>query len=265
MDSLLADDADASIASERLPCLRGVLNCLLSSISLVSIAYPPGGCDKLNRRIALGSFLAGTLASRSPVLSLTCPLATSRSPRQKTLTDIVVLQQAASPASVTMSASPESSPANGHVSPVATSVAVQLLDPEPSDSDLSDVQAPDVASPSSDSANNFDSTARDGRADDFDGASSPSDNGASDDADFDEVVDSPASPRSNGPAEGAVSASDDSRTASKRKAGGSLEEDYMRENPELYGLRRSVSSSTGPIQVAVLTTTHHSPVHNSAR
>ncbi|KAG8165372.1 hypothetical protein KVR01_005647 [Diaporthe batatas] len=138
-----------------------------------------------------------------------------------------------------MSASPESSPANGHVSPVATSVAVQLLDPEPSDSDLSDVQAPDVASPSSDSANNFDSTARDGRAVDFDGASSPSDNGASDDADFDEVVDSTASPRSDGPAEGAASASDDSRTAPKRKAGGSLEEDYMRENPELYGLRRS--------------------------
>lgn len=183
------------------------------------------------------------LAPRSPVLSLTCPLVSLRSLLQKTLTDIVVLQQAASPALVTMSASPESSPANGHVSPVATSVAVQLLDPEPSDSDLSDVQAPDVASPSSDSANNFDSTARDGRADDFDGASSPSDNGASDDADFDEVADSPASPRSNGPAEGAASASDDSRTAPKRKAGGSLEEDYMRENPELYGLRRSVSPS----------------------
>lgn len=206
---------------------------------------PPGGCDKLNRCIALCSFVAGTLASRSPLLSLTCPLATSRSAPEKTLTDIVVLQQAASPALVTMSASPESSPANGHVSPVATSVAVQLLDPEPSDSDLSDVQAPDVASPSSDSVNNFDSTAHDGRADDFDGASSPSDNGASDDADFDEVADSPASLRSNGPAEGA--ASDDSRTASKRKAGGSLEEDYMRENPELYGLRRSVSPLNRPI------------------
>lgn len=244
-------------------CEASSIACYHPSAS--SPSPTPGGCDKLNRRIALDSFLAGTLASRSPVPSLTCPLATTRSPRQKTLTDIVVLQQAASLASVTMSASPESSPANGHVSPVATSVAVQLLDPEPSDSDLSDVQAPDVASPSSDSANNFDSTARHGRADDFDGASSPSDNGASDDADFDEVADSPASPRSNGPAEGAVSASDDSRTASKRKAGGSLEEDYMRENPELYGLRRSVSSSTGPTQVAVLTTTHHSPVHSSAR
>lgn len=188
------------------------------------------------------------------MLSLTCPLVTSRPHLQKTLTDIVVLQQAASPASVIMSGSPESGPANGHVSPVATSVAVQLLDPEPSDSDLSDVQAPDVASPSSDSANNLDSTAHDGRADDFDGASSPSDNGASDDADFDEVVDSPASPRSDGPAERAASASDDSRAAPKRKAGGGLEEDYMRENPELYGLRRSVSPSADPSQVAVLTT-----------
>lgn len=79
MDSLLADDADASIASERLPCSRGVLNCLPSSISLVSITYPPGGCDKLNRLIISCSFLAGMLAPQSPVLSLTCPMATSRS------------------------------------------------------------------------------------------------------------------------------------------------------------------------------------------
>lgn len=185
-------------------------------------------------------------------------------PLRNTLTDIVVLQQAASPASVTMSASPESSPANGHVSPVANSVAVQLLDPEPSDSDLSDVQAPDVASPSSDSANNFDSTALDAPADDFDGASSPSDNGASDDADFDQVVDSPASARSNALDEGAASASDDSRTGFKRKAGASMEEDYMRENPELYGLRRSVSPSSNALQVAVLTR-YHSPAHNNAR
>ncbi|KUI60423.1 Chromodomain helicase hrp3 [Cytospora mali] len=140
-----------------------------------------------------------------------------------------------------MSASPESSPANGHVSPVANPVAVQLLDPDPSDSDLSDVQAPDVASPSSDSANNLNSTALDGPADISDEASSPSENDASDDGDFDDVADSPASPRSNdGHNEAAASASDDSRTASKRKAGGpSLEEEYIRENPELYGLRRS--------------------------
>ena len=141
-----------------------------------------------------------------------------------------------------MSTSPESSPANGHVSPVANSVAVQLLDPDPSDSDLSDVQAPDVASPSPDSANNLNSAALDGPVDESDEASSPSENDASDDADFDDVADSPASPRSNGQNEAAASASDDSRTASKRKAGHSLEEEYIRENPELYGLRRSVGA-----------------------
>lgn len=129
------------------------------------------------------------------------------------------------------------------MSPVANAVAVQLLDPDPSDSDLSDVQAPDVASSSPDSANNLNTAALDGPVDEYDEASSASENDASDDGDFDDVPDSPASPRSNGQNddEAAASASDDSRSASKRKAGPGAEEDYMRENPELYGLRRSVS------------------------
>lgn len=154
-----------------------------------------------------------------------------------------------------MSASPESSPANGHVSPVASPVAVQLLDPDPSDSDLSDVQAPDVASPSSDSANNLNSNALDGPVEDSDEASSPSENDASDDGDFDDVAGSPASPRSNDGQndEAAASASDDSRAAPKRKAGLTLEEEYMRENPELYGLRRSVSLSIDALHAVILT------------
>lgn len=154
-----------------------------------------------------------------------------------------------------MSASPESSPTNGHVSPVANPVAVQLLDPDPSDSDLSDVQPPYV-SPSSESADNFNTNALDGPADDSDEASSPSENDASDDGDFDDdVADSPAYPRSNdGLNEAAASASDDSRTASKRKAALGSEEDYIRENPELYGLRRSVSQPVDVLQVVVLTT-----------
>lgn len=137
-----------------------------------------------------------------------------------------------------MSDSPESSPVNGHESPVANHVSVQLLDPEPSESDLSDAPAPDVESPSSESQDALDRTAADDRVDDFDDPSSSSDEDAPNDDDFDDLV-APPSPGSNDEHIEAV-ASDDSRSGSKRKAGVSLEDDYIRENPELYGLRRSV-------------------------
>lgn len=139
-----------------------------------------------------------------------------------------------------MSASPESSPVNGHVSPVANHVSVQLLDPEPSDSDLSDAPAPDVESPTSDSPDELDPAAAGDRAGDFDDPSSSSDEDAPNDGDFDDAGDAPSPGSNDDQIEAAVS-SDDSRTAAKRKAGPSLEEeDYIRENPELYGLRRSV-------------------------
>lgn len=138
-----------------------------------------------------------------------------------------------------MSASPESSPVNGHASPVAKHVSVQLLDPEPSDSDLSDAPAPDVESPSSGSQDELDPTTADDRVGDFDDPSSSSDEDAPNDGDFDDVADAPSPASNEDHIEAAVS-SDDSRTASKRKAGPGLEEEYIRENPELYGLRRSV-------------------------
>lgn len=137
-----------------------------------------------------------------------------------------------------MSDSPESSPVNGHDSPVANHVSVQLLDPEPSESDLSDAPAPDVVSPSSDSQDALEQPVADHRADDFDDPSSSSNEDAPNDGDFDDLEAAP-SPGSNDENIEAA-ASDDSRAASKRKAGVSLEDDYIRENPELYGLRRSV-------------------------
>lgn len=146
-----------------------------------------------------------------------------------------------------MSASPESSPVNGHHSPVANHISVQLLDPEPSDSDLSEAPVPDVETPSSDSHDALDQTAADDRADDFDDPSSSSDEDAPNDGDFDDVAAAPSPDSNDGQIEAA--ASDDSRTASKRKAGLGMEDDYIRENPELYGLRRSVSSLSLPSRV----------------
>jgi len=141
-----------------------------------------------------------------------------------------------------MSPSPVSSPANGHVSPVvANTVSVRLPDPEPSDSDLSDAPVADIDSPSSDSPGEHGQAAADGRVDDFHDPPSSSDEDAPNDEDFDDAAE-PASPGSdNGQIEAAVSASsDDSRKVSKRKAAPIHEDDFIRDNPELYGLRRSV-------------------------
>lgn len=139
-----------------------------------------------------------------------------------------------------MSSSPEaSSPVNGHSEPVANHVSVQLLDPEPSESDLSDAPVPDVDSPRSESPEEADQTADIGRADDFDDPSSSSEEDAPNDGDFDDAADAPSPASNEDHLEAATS--DDSRTAPKRKAAPAMDEDdYIRINPELYGLRRSV-------------------------
>jgi chromodomain-helicase-DNA-binding protein 1 len=160
--------------------------------------------------------------------------------RQKFHTDLVVLQQAARDLNIKMSTSPEASPVNGHASPSEDEHMDDVAndDRDQSDSDLSDVQAADDdADPQSpdtvDVAGlragkpvlSFQQHVED---------SGSSDHDASNDADFD-MADSPASAHSNG--DNSRAASTESRPAPKRKA---VEEDFMRENPELYGLRRSV-------------------------
>lgn len=174
-------------------------------------------------------------------MSPSCPPATCSSNR-KIITDIVVSQQAALPSSVTMSPSPVSSPTNGHISPVvADTVSVQLLDPEPSDSDLSDAPVADIESPSSNSPGEHGQAAADGRVDDFHDPPTSSDEDALNDADFDDAAEAASPGSHNGQIEAAISpSSDDSHAASKRKAAPIDEDDFIRHNPELYGLRRSV-------------------------
>jgi chromodomain-helicase-DNA-binding protein 1 len=106
-----------------------------------------------------------------------------------------------------------------------------------SDSDLSDVQAPDVEAPSPDTPEADEVTVRNPELT-VEEPSDSSDEDASADADFD-MDDSPQSPQSDQD-DDEPSPSNDSRQPPKRKAPTSAEEDYMRENPELYGLRRSV-------------------------
>jgi chromodomain-helicase-DNA-binding protein 1 len=108
-----------------------------------------------------------------------------------------------------------------------------------SDSDLSDVQEPNAIqdSPSpSPQANDITEPLADGR--DFEESDQSSDDNASQDADFDMEDDLP-SPQSEPVPDPAGSSSRDSSRGAKRKAG--IEEDeYIKANPELYGLRRSV-------------------------
>lgn len=128
---------------------------------------------------------------------------------------------------------------NGHASPSPDEYNAHMHGDSQSDSDLSDAQpaAADVASPeSADAVGSPDPGAESGLEDqeeDYD----TSQNGVRDDGDLD-AAGSPASMRSNDAAGDAPSAL--SRTAAKRKTAQTIEDEYIRGNPELYGLRRSV-------------------------
>jgi chromodomain-helicase-DNA-binding protein 1 len=131
----------------------------------------------------------------------------------------------------------DASPVNGHGSPLADGENYVATNGNQSDSDLSDVQAPDGEAPSPDTPEAEEVTVRNPELA-VEEPSEPSDDDASADADFD-MDDSPQSPQSD-QEDGEPSPSNGSRQPAKRKAPTSAEEDYMRENPELYGLRRSV-------------------------
>lgn len=135
-----------------------------------------------------------------------------------------------------MSSSPEADTVNGHISPVSEDDTMHVATGDQSDSDLSDVQAADADVPSPASADGFDPSDKPDLT--LEEPSDASNDDASDDADFD-MADSPASARSNA-ADNNRATSSEPRPVAKRKAVHAIEEEYMRENPELYGLRRSV-------------------------
>jgi len=126
---------------------------------------------------------------------------------------------------------------NGHASPLVDTGNHVAANGIQSDSDLSDVQAPDAEAPSPDTPEAGEVTVRNPELT-VEEPSESSDDDASADADFD-MDDSPQSPQSE-QEDDEPSPSNGSRQPPKRKAPTSVEEDYMRENPELYGLRRSV-------------------------
>ena len=150
-----------------------------------------------------------------------------------------------------MSSSSDASPVNGHVSPSVDGESPANNHGNQTDSDLSDVQAPDVEAPSPNTPEAEEVTVAN-PAFAVQEASDSSAEDASADADFD-MEDSPQSPQSEQDEDDEPSSpSNDSHQPSKRKAPAAAEEDYMRENPELYGLRRSVRILLSPAFHALL-------------
>ncbi|KAI1337451.1 P-loop containing nucleoside triphosphate hydrolase protein [Xylariaceae sp. FL0016] len=147
-----------------------------------------------------------------------------------------------------MSSSPEGSLANGDTSPAIGDGTRLVLDDRASESDLSEVNetaaVPDSSSPSPSPIHHESDQDAEAEPDFENAAESSNDEGnASDDADFD-MEDSPA-PSHSDVAQDERSTSDDSRRPAKRKAPVE-EDDYIRENPELYGLRRSSRPTKQP-------------------
>lgn len=127
------------------------------------------------------------------------------------------------------------SPSNGDDSPLEHSVLTNDDAPYDSESALSEVAVAIVDQPSPASSTHQQSDFG-AEGTDAEESSAAEAQGESDDAEFD-MEDSPAPVVTNGERDGSSSA--DSRRPLKRKA--AVEDQHMLANPELYGLRRSVS------------------------
>ena len=125
---------------------------------------------------------------------------------------------------------------NGHSSPLAVPVTVAEDVPTHSDSDLSDAQDPIAQDPSSDEDAAGELDDEDEEMADASDSSEDEDAEGEPDGDYDSESPPPARAESS---RARSSTSQESRRPTKRKA--SVEDDsYMSQNPELYGLRRSV-------------------------
>lgn len=139
-----------------------------------------------------------------------------------------------------MSSPLEPGPTNGYGSPEGGSPSPIVAAGHQSDSDLSDMHdnAARLASSSPSPDPNDLSGYMNGAPDFAESESSGDENNASDDADFDMDEDAASVAQSDGAGD-VHSDSNDSQRPTKRKVP-AREDDYIKANPELYGLRRSV-------------------------
>lgn len=131
---------------------------------------------------------------------------------------------------------------NGHISPLTVHVTAATSPPQHSDSNLSDAQEPaaadqasDVDAPGEDYDEDQDIAAASDSSEDVDAEGEP-------DGDYDS--DSPPSEQAESD-RARSSMSQESNRPLKRKASAE-KDDYITQNPELYGLRRSVRGTRGP-------------------
>lgn len=154
-------------------------------------------------------------------------------------TDLVVAAEGPIPSTMTLNPLSRPSQSNGYHSPLANSVTMTDDAPYESDSILSETQVPTHAaatSPSTTTSPEHQSQFGDVDLETSDD-SGPENGNASDDADFD-IEDSPAVENSH-VSNADRASSHDSRRPPKRKQ--AIEDDeFIKANPELYGLRRSV-------------------------
>lgn len=139
---------------------------------------------------------------------------------------------------------------NGHLSPLPVHIAPTQSPSDHSDSDLSDSNEPAAAAPSSDvdaPGEEYDddepAVADSDSSDDVDAEGEP-------DGDYDS--DSPPSEHAPSSPAQSVSSQESSRPL-KRKASAE-KDDYMTQNPELYGLRRSVRVISLPHEILLTVT-----------
>ncbi|KAL6702600.1 ATP-dependent DNA helicase Hrp3 [Coniothyrium glycines] len=124
---------------------------------------------------------------------------------------------------------------NGHISPLAVHVTSPNSPAQHHDSDLSDTDAPAAVEAASDA----DAPGEDYDDDEEMAVASDSDEDVDAEGEPDGDYDSDSPPSEQAESDGAQSSvSQDSRRALKRKASAE-KDDYMTQNPELYGLRRS--------------------------
>lgn len=125
---------------------------------------------------------------------------------------------------------------NGHISPLAVHVVAADSPSEHSDSDLSDANEPAVI----DAASDADAPGEEYDEDEHIVAASDSSADVDAEGEPDGDYDSDSPPSEQAESDGAQSSmSHDSQRPPKRKASAE-KEDYITQNPELYGLRRSV-------------------------
>jgi chromodomain-helicase-DNA-binding protein 1 len=127
---------------------------------------------------------------------------------------------------------------NGHATPIAVHTAPAQSPSQHSDSDLSDAQQPAAPEPSSD----VDAPGEEYDDDEPMAADSDSSEDVDAEGEPDGDYDSDSPPSEHAPSSRAQSVSSQESSRPMKRKASSEKDDYMTQNPELYGLRRSVGT-----------------------